>query len=67
MRKNQKFVFNGISIMDNSVPSLNAVIQILSARGKKILYCVMHGQEPTNNECYFYKDSEMANKLTQIK
>lgn len=67
MRKNQKFVFNGISIMDNSVPSLNAVIQILSARGKKILYCVMHGQEPTNSNCHFWKDSEMAKNLTQIK
>lgn len=67
MRKNQKFVFNGIPTMDNSVPSINAVIQILSARGKKVLYCVMHGTEPTNSDCYFYKNSEIANNLIQIQ
>jgi hypothetical protein len=66
-KKNQRYTYAGGVTEDETLPSENAVIQIISARGKFVKYAIMHGKPPANGKEEFTRDSQMAEKLVLLQ
>jgi len=66
-KKDQKYTYVGGIENDGSLPSDNAVIQIISARGKFVKYLILEGQSPEKSKEQFSKNSQMAEKLVLLQ